>query len=240
MFLQKAVSILYPDQCVSCGAMVEGAHALCGACWTATPFLDGLVCDACGLPLLGEAAGDRALCDDCMSDPRPWDKGRAALLYRDNARRLVLALKHGDRLDLARPCGLWLAPHIPKLRPEGGVVVPVPLHWTRLVLRRFNQAALLVHAATSGTGCLAMPDALIRQRRTPSQEHRTKEDRVKNLDGSMVVNPARVEALCGRDVLIVDDVMTSGATFAEATRALRLAGVARVSVLALARVAKDA
>lgn len=240
MLLQKAVSVLYPDQCVSCGAMVEGVHALCGSCWSSTPFIEGLVCDACGTPLLGDAVGTRVLCDECMASHPPWDRGRSVLLYRDNARRLILAIKHGDRLDLARPAGVWLARSAKELLDDRTVIVPIPLHWTRMVKRRFNQAALLAHAVASETTAKIISDALIRRRRTPSQEHRTRSEREANLEGSMIVNKGRVSALEGRDVLLIDDVLTSGATFREATRALRLAEVGRVSVLALARVAKDA
>ena len=244
MLLQKALSTLYPDQCVSCGAMVEGAHALCGSCWTATPFIDGLVCDACGVPLLGDKADDadaeRPHCDDCMVRPPLWDRGRAAFLYRDNARRMILRLKHGDRIDLARPCGGWLAPLVRELLPPDGVLVPVPLHWTRMVLRRFNQAALLAKAAARETGHMAVPDALLRLKRTPSQENRTREERMVNVGGAMAINPPRAQSIEGRDVLVIDDVMTSGATLTEATRVLREEGASQVSVLALARVAKEA
>ncbi len=239
MLLQKAVSILYPDQCVSCGAMVESAHGLCGACWSETPFIDGLTYDACGVPLLGEAFEDRPLCDDCMTRPPPWDQGRAALLYRDNARRLVLALKHGDRIHLARPCGAWLAGHAREMLGEGGLILPIPLHWTRLVLRRFNQSALLAHAVAKETGHTVLTDAVLRCRRTPSQERRSGDERRANVGGAMALNPKRAHEIRGREVLLLDDVMTSGATFAEATRVLRAAGVGSVSVLALARVAKD-
>ena len=240
MQLQKALSILYPAQCVACGTLVEEAHALCGACWVKTPFIDGLVCDACGVPLLGEAAGARPLCDDCMTAPRPWEKGRAVLVYRDNARRIVLSLKHADRIDLVRPAARWMATRVPALLPADGVIVPVPLHWTRLLTRRFNQAALLARAIGKISEHKVIPDALIRRRRTAVQEHMTREERTRNLDGAMMANPMRVRALAGKPLLLVDDVFTSGATFGEATRAARAAGISSVSVLALARVVKDA
>jgi ComF family protein len=161
------------------------------------------------------------------------------LLYRDNARRLVLALKHGDRIHLARPCGAWLASHAEALLGDRGLILPIPLHWTRLVRRRFNQSALLAHAVAKQTGHSVLTDALVRKRRTPSQEQRSRADRMANVAGAMALNPARADDLKGRDVLLLDDVLTSGATFAEATRVLLAAGVGSVSVLALARVAKD-
>ena len=125
---------------------------LCGDCWRETPFIAGLVCDQCGVPLPGEDAGQRALCDDCMTIARPWDQGRAALLYRDNGRRLVLALKHGDRMDLARPAAAWMLQAArPILQPghAGGagaaaLVAALPA--------RYNQAALLSRGGRTGRG----------------------------------------------------------------------------------------
>jgi ComF family protein len=174
-----------------------------------------------------------------MTIARPWGQGRAALLYRDNARRLVLALKHGDRMDLARPAGAWLhRVAAPILRP-GMLVVPVPLHWTRLFRRRYNQAALLSKAVARLTGLDHCPDALIRSRNTGSQEGRTRDGRFANLADAFRVPPKRERQVEDRDILLVDDVMTSGATFAAATEALYRANVRSVCVLALARVAKD-
>lgn len=238
MQLQKALKVLFPGQCVSCGALVEDVHALCGTCWAQTPFIDGLVCDQCGVPLMGESGGARPLCDDCMDHPPPWRRGRAALIYDGRARSMVLALKHGDRPDIAKSAARWMAARVPELAPPGAILVPVPLHWTRLLRRRFNQSALLARGIGEITGHEVIADGLARRRRTGSQENRTREERLRNVAGSMIAHPGRVPRLEGQDVLLIDDVMTSGATFAEATQALLAAGVASVSVLALARVVK--
>jgi ComF family protein len=239
MQLQKALNVLFPGQCVACGDLVEEAHALCGACWSETPFIDGLVCDVCGQPLLGEGDGSRPLCDDCMAHPRAWSRGRAALIYRGRARRMVLALKHGDRPDIAKPAARWMAPRAQELLPPDGLIVPVPLHWTRLLKRRFNQAALLARGIGGITRHEVLADGLARRRRTGSQENRNRDERALNVAGSMIAHPGRTHLLEGRSILVIDDVMTSGATFAEAAKALLAAGAAEVSVLALARVVKD-
>jgi len=105
MGMQDLLHMIYPPQCLTCDARVTTDFGLCGPCWAQTPFIAGLVCDQCGTPLQGDAEEQQALCDDCLTIARPWSQGRAALLYKDNARRMVLAFKHGDRLDLARPCG---------------------------------------------------------------------------------------------------------------------------------------
>lgn len=242
MGLQSALRLIYPAQCLSCGARVEQEHALCPECWRDTPFVAGTVCDACGVPLPGvegmDPAGTPVHCDDCLRLARPWQRGRAAMLYAGTARRLVLGLKHGDRLDLARACGRWLAAAAaPILRPDM-LVAPVPLHWTRLLRRRYNQSAILAQALAAEAGLDGCPDLLIRRRRTPTQEGRDLAGRHANLDGALALHPRRSVQAEGRHVLLVDDVMTSGATLAAAADACLAGGAAEVDVAVLARVEK--
>ena len=239
MRLQGALQLLYPPQCISCSGPVQSDFGLCTDCWRETPFISGLCCDKCGVPLPGQDAEEHALCDDCMTIARPWDQGRAALMYRDNGRRLVLALKHGDRMDLARPASGWMLKAVRPILKPGMLVVPVPLHWVRLFRRRFNQAALLSRAVAKAADLDHCPDALLRTRTTGSQEGKTRDARFANLVGAFRVPRARERRIEGRDILLVDDVMTSGATFAAATEALLASGARSVSVLGLARVAKD-
>lgn len=237
--MQTALGILYPTQCASCRSFVEARDSLCGTCWSETPFLTGLVCDCCGVPLMGEEAGARALCDTCLETPRIWARGRAALEYRDNARRIVLGLKHGDRIDLARPASKWMAAAAQDLLTPDTCLVPVPLHWLRRVRRRYNQSVLLARGIAQITGMDHIPDALQRTRKTIPQDGMTPAQRHANLADAMRPNPRRASELRGRDVILVDDVMTSGATFTAAAAACRAAGVNTISVLALARVVKD-
>ncbi len=237
--MQRAWQIIYPPQCISCDALMGEEHALCGDCWRETPFITGLVCDACGTPLPGEEDTVEALCDDCMTIARPWDKGRAAVLYKGNARRLVLALKHGDRLELAKPMARWLVSAVrPILRPDM-VVVPVPAHRTRLFSRRYNQAALIANEMAKLSELTTVPDALTRIRPTIVQDGMGRDARFSNMSGAIAPDPKRGAQLGGRAVLLVDDVMTSGATLAAATEACHAAGASLVCVSALARVAKD-
>lgn len=244
MGLQKLVQFVLPHQCVGCGTMVADDRGLCGPCWAATPFIVGLVCDGCGLPLPGDAGEPAAAapprCDDCLADPRPWSRGRAAMLYRDNARRLVLALKHGDRLDLARPASRWMAAAATPILEPGSIAVPVPSHWIRLLRRRYNQAAILAQGVARLTGIEVCPDALVRVRRTETQEGKGRDDRRANVSEAIRPHPQRGKRLAGRPVLLVDDVMTSGATLAASAEAALAAGASSVSVLVLARVGRDA
>ena len=238
--MQAVLHFLFPPQCLGCKALVTSDFGLCPRCWADTPFIAGLVCDACGRPLPGADEGERCLCDDCLRTPRPWAQGRAAMLYRDRARQLVLALKHGDRMDIARPAGKWLAQAAAPILVADMIVAPVPLHWTRLFRRRYNQAALMSAGLARQTGLEHCPDLLTRRRATPSQDRRGRDARFLNLEQAITVTPRHASRIRGRAVLLVDDVMTSGATLGAAAEACTAAGARSVSVVVLARVAKEA
>ena len=240
MGLQAMLQLVYPPQCLACDALVTSDFGLCGKCWRETPFIAGLVCDGCGIPLPGEDQGVPLQCDDCLTLARPWAQGRAAMLYKDNGRKLVLKLKHADRLDLAKPAGAWLLRAArPMLRPDM-LVAPVPLHWLRLLRRRYNQSALLSASLAKLAGLSHCPDLLQRHRNTQSQGGRDRLARFENMQDAIRAHPRRHAMIKGRHVLLVDDVMTSGATLAAAADACLAGGAKEVSVLALARVAKDA
>ena len=238
MKFQTALRVLYPSKCVSCGERVESDFGLCGPCWRDTPFIEGLCCDSCGVPLPGES-DETEHCDACRSIARPWSRGRAAFVYRGNGRKLVLGLKRGDRHDIVRPAALWLARAAQPLLRENTLIAPIPLHWTRLLKRRFNQSALLAQALARRIDAAFCPDLLIRSVRTESLEGKSFEARFSTLGGAINAHPKRRHRMVGRHVLLVDDVMTSGATMAAAAEACFAAGACEVSALTLARVAKD-
>lgn len=239
--MQSLIQLLYPPQCVMCDAKTESDFGLCGPCWSETPFIGGLCCDGCGAPLKGEEAPDeRVLCDDCMIIARPWSKGRAALVYKDIARRLVLSLKHGDRTDLVRAAGPWMAKAAAPLITPETLVIPIPLHRFRLLRRRFNQAALLAEGLAKHSNSDCCVDALVRTKRTAPLEGHNRDQRFEALRGAISANRKRISQIKGRKILLIDDVTTSGATFAAATEACFAAGADDVCVLALARVVKDA
>lgn len=238
-WLKNAIDLILPNQCAACGELVEGGGVLCGTCWRQTPFIAGLVCDGCGVPLPGaDDAG--VLCDECLAWPPAWSRGRAALIYRDTAKRMVLALKHGDRLDLVGPASEWMARAAAPLLTPGTVIVPVPVHRWRLMRRRYNQAALLAHGIARETRLTCVPDGLRRERPTGSQDGKSREQRYANLEGVFRVESKRAKQVARKPVLLVDDVMTSGATLTGCTEALREAGASDVSTVVLARVVRDA
>lgn len=239
MGLQGLLHLIYPPQCLTCGARVTSDFGLCGDCWRDTPFITGLVCQHCGVPLPGEDSQTNVLCDDCLTMARPWTAGRAALLYKDNARKLVLALKHGDRLDLARPAAEWMFKAAAPMLVQGMLVAPIPLHWMRLVKRRYNQAALLSSRIAKMAALDHCADLLQRRRNTGSQDGLTRDGRFSNMATALTLHPRQASKVAGRHVLLVDDVMTSGATLAAGAEACVAAGASGVSVLVMARVAKD-
>ncbi len=240
MGLQALLHLVYPPQCITCGARVTSDFGLCADCWRDTPFITGLVCQTCGIPLPGEDRQEDVLCDDCLTVARPWSAGRAAMLYKDNGRKLVLALKHGDRLDLARPAADWMFKAVQPILVPDMLVAPVPLHWLRLIKRRYNQAAVLSARIAKLAKLHHAPDLLQRRRNTGSQDGLSRDGRFANMSDALTLHPRRAGLVEGRHILLVDDVMTSGATLAAGAEACVAAGAIGVSVLVMARVAKDA
>lgn len=238
--MQSLLNVVFPPQCINCGARVEKDFGLCGPCWRDTPFISGVICDACGIPLPGEQTQAKEICDDCMTIARPWSQGRASLVYKDNGKKLVMALKHGDRLDLAKPLTTWMAKAGGDLIKEDSVLVPIPAHPLRLMKRRYNQAAILANALSRALQRDTIPDLLSRVRHTTPQENMSRKQRFANM--AEAIKPAKYGPLklAGRPVILVDDVVTSGATMAAAAEACHALGARRVDILALARVAKDA
>ncbi len=217
---------------------MDSDFGLCGDCWRDTPFIGGTVCDACGVPLPGGQGEAAARCDQCLSHPPPWNRGRAVMLYAGTARRLVMQLKHGDRQDIAAPAARWLAEAAQGLTRPDMLIAPVPLHRWRLLGRGYNQSALLTRRLGPHLGLRDIPDLLQRPRATPSLDGKSRTERQGILAEAIRVTPRHAGAVAGRPVLLVDDVMTSGATFSAATGALLAAGSGPVTVLALARVGK--
>ena len=178
------------------------------------------------------------LCGACIRRPPEFERARAVFRYNDRSRRLVLGFKHGDRLHGAPAYGKWMARAGAALLAEASMVAPVPLHWTRLFRRRYNQAALLGAALARESRIPYVPDLLIRRRRTPSQGRLNAAERHRNMRGAFALRQRYATLLKGRRVLLIDDVFTTGATVGACARVLLKAGAAGVDVLTLARVVR--
>jgi len=226
---------LLPPRCLCCGTAVDRQGGLCPHCWTGLSFIAPPFCACCGLPFEYEAQ-DGNLCGACLAEPPAFARARAVLVYDDGSRPLVLGFKHGDRIHAAGAYGGWLARAGADLLGDADLLVPVPLHWGRLFRRRYNQAALLAQALSRRTGVAAVPDLLLRQRATPTQGGLDRKGRHRNVKGAFRLRDRR--SVAGKRVVLVDDVLTTGATLAECARVLTRAGAARVDALTLARVVK--
>jgi ComF family protein len=242
MLLRLLDSVL-PPLCLGCNEIVAEPGALCAACWPSFSFIAAPHCSRCGTPF-AEPVGDEAQCGACLRRPPRFRKARAALVYDDKSRRLVLPFKHGDRTDMARACGRWMARAGGELVAEAELIAPVPLHWRRLFTRRYNQAVLLARAVArtaeqEGRARLA-PDLLRRARWTGSQAGLKADERRTNVRRAFALHPRWREAVKDKAVLLVDDVLTTGATVEACALALQRAGARHVDVLTLARVVRPA
>ena len=229
------LDVLLPHRCLRCGTAVDAAGVLCPDCWSELSFLGEPCCACCGLPF-GYFVGEGALCAGCIRNRPLFDRARAALRYDDGSRPMILALKHRDRTETAPVLARWMVRTAGELIAEADCIVPVPLHWTRLFARRFNQSALLAQAIARIGDKRFEPMALRRARRTPSQGRLGRSARLRNVRGAFSVPPGMVLRIRDKRVLLVDDVMTTGATVSACARALRTRGAAAVDVLTLARV----
>ena len=239
---RRAVDIVLPPRCLGCGAVVADPGAVCPDCWAGIDFIAPPLCACCGLPFEYETGrdgdGSDAICGECARRPPLFGRARSVMTYSDSSRRLVLAFKHADRTDAAPVWGRWLARAGADVLADADVLVPVPLHRRRLISRRYNQAALMAQALGRETGLPVAVDALVRTRPTPSQGRMNRSQRQRNVVGAFAVRPRGINAVKGRRIVLVDDVMTTGATLSACTRPLLSAGAANVDVLTLARVTR--
>ncbi len=232
---RAALDSLLPPRCLACGTVVQESGQLCAACWPRLAFLAPPHCACCGLPFAYDP-GPAALCGACSGRPPAYARARAVLRYDEASRDLILAFKHADRTDAAPAFARWLQRAGAELLADCDLILPVPLHPRRLFRRRYNQAALLALALGRLAGKPVAVDLLRRRRNTPPQGHRSRAERQRNVAGAFALAPGAAERLQGRRLLLLDDVMTTGATLEAAARTLQGGGAAAVDALALARV----
>jgi ComF family protein len=230
--LRTALDVALPPLCPACREPVED-QALCAGCWSKLSFIARPYCERLGIPFAYDA-GPGLLSMQAMADPPAYNRARAAVRYDDIARALVHAFKYGDRIDLAPTLGRWTAGR--ELLAEADALIPVPLHWRRLWARRFNQSASLAKAISAASGVPVLHAALKRVKATAHQVGLSQSERAGNVQGAFRVPPESKAEIGGRRLVLVDDVLTSGATVDACTRALLRAGAANVDVLVFARV----
>jgi ComF family protein len=235
--LRAAADVVMPplalDAARRAGAMQS--PGMTAAAWAKLAFIEAPVCDGCGAPQVYDAGAD-ARCPACLARRRAFDRVRAAVSYDDASRDLILKLKRADRTDLAGLFALWLSRAARDLIEDADAVIPVPLHPMRLITRRFNQAAEIARPLARRAGLAYLPGVLIRRRDTPSQGGRSASGRRRNMQAAFAVPPRAWPLVEGRRVLLVDDVLTTGATAEACARVLKAAGARAVHVATVARV----
>ncbi|MHA1536678.1 MAG: double zinc ribbon domain-containing protein [Alphaproteobacteria bacterium] len=241
LFLRRAggvvLDVLLPPRCLSCGVVVDRQGTICPGCWSELAFLSEPLCACCGYPFAFDP-GPEAECGACAQGRPAFGRARAVLAYDDLSRGLVLGLKHGDRTHLAPALGVLMARAGAELLGHGEIIVPVPLHRRRLWRRRYNQASLLALAVGRAGGLPMAPDALVRRKPTASLGHMSPSARRRALRGAFAVPKNRRQQIIGKRVILVDDVLTTGATAEACARCLKRAGAATVELLVFARVVR--
>ncbi len=237
----KAVlDVLLPPQCPITGELVDRPGALSGKGWAQLQFIEAPQCGRCGLPFPYDPAPDvSVLCGNCARKEPVYDLARAPLVYDDISARLILRFKYGDRTDGVAQFCRWMKEAGRELWSEHDVLVPVPLHYGRLVRRRFNQAAVLASGLAKTTGLTSDPVLIKRRRATPQQKGLGYRARHRNVQGAFTIEKKRHAGVRGGRFVLVDDVLTSGATLEACARLLKGHGAQKVSVVTIARVVSE-
>ena len=230
-----SADMLFPPVCPGCRRQIAEPGTLCGQCWPKLRFLEKPWCEVMGTPFSHDF-GAGFLSAEAIANPPPFRRARAAVAHNGVARDMVHGLKYSDRTDLARWMARWMVRAGAELIEDADVVVPVPLHWTRFLRRRFNQSAELARAVASQTGRQLAPLAVKRVKATRQQVGLALGERQDNVRAAFKIPPQAEIDIAGRRVLLIDDVYTTGATVSAATKALLKGGAGAVDVLTFARV----
>lgn len=237
--LAPVADLVYPPRCPLCGTAITAQTGLCASCWGELAIPGEPCCTACQRPFPDGMAAE-TLCAPCLADPPRHDGVAAGTLYNEASRKLVLAFKHGHRIAMAPMLARLITARLPAEVGPGWTMVPVPLHRWRLWRRGFNQAALLARELARLRGADLLVDALERRKQTPSLGGLGKAARARALSGAIVANPRRADRLRGAKLVLVDDVLTSGATSHACVAALKRAGAEKVVIACFARVLDEA
>lgn len=233
--LKWAADLLLPPRCIACNDVVSGQVQVCAPCWKGLQFIEAPLCPVSGLPFPFDP-GAGALSPDVLAHPPAYGRARAALVYDDASGRLISRLKYGDRLDAVPVLARWMVRAGHALLAEADVVAPVPLHGTRLFQRRFNQSAALAQEIARIAARPFVPDLLVRVRATRAQVGLSASARRRNVAGAFALKPGKGPLVAGSHVLLIDDVLTTGATVEACAKKLIAEGAASVDILTLARV----
>lgn len=240
MILKVMLNLIVPPRCPISGTLVDETGQLYSAVWNDIHFISAPYCKICGVPFSADmGADDDMVCAPCLKHPPQYDNARAGVVYDDITRQLVLRYKHGDHLYLTRSFVPWIESGASDVIALSDVIIPVPLHWTRLMKRRYNQSALLAKDIAARHMKVYDPFLLKRVKATPPQGKRGVKERYNNVKKAFFIPEKKRIRLEGKTVLLIDDVMTSGATVNECAKTLKAHGARAVYVAAIARAVKQ-
>ncbi len=237
-FVSGVVDYALPPVCGNCQEPVLNSNGLCGACWATLTFISDPCCACCGYPF-DYFVEDGVLCGECLRSPKSFDHCRAALSYDDHSKDMVIGFKHADRTDLTQLFTRWIALAGPEVIEGVDFIAPVPLHPRRLLSRRYNQSGLLAQKIARSHKKKYLPDLLIRTRNTSSQGHLSQRARWKNVGTAFQINPKFADRIQDKNIVLIDDVYTTGATLEACSRVLKKQKVAKINALVLARVLRE-
>lgn len=238
--IPQIIDLVLPPRCIVSGEIVDQQGMISAEAWAGLNFIADPQCHRCGFPFDFDdgSINEGNICLACSKSPPLFDKARSALVYDDASRDIILGFKHGDQTESV-PCFVpWLMQVGQSIVDRSDYIIPVPLHRFRLMKRRFNQAGLMAQYLSKASHISTMLDGLVRQRATETQGHLNSNERKKNVKNAFAVNPKHKDFLKSKNILLIDDVYTTGATINECTKVLLKAGVSSVNILTLARVVK--
>lgn len=231
--LADGLNLVLPPRCPVTGGIVDMQGMISSDAWRELVFIADPLCAHCGVPLAFETEGN-ARCVTCLETPPIYHCARAALQYNDISRDLVLGFKHGDKTHIVQSFIPWLKQAGREMLGQADYLIPVPLYPARLIMRRYNQAALIADALSKSVNIAHLPTAMKRVRATPSQGHLTSDERMKNMQAAFDIPPKYRKMIKGKSLILIDDVLTTGATVNECAKVLYHHGARQVNVLTLA------
>lgn len=230
----KILDIIFPPCCISCGENVNESGTICHKCWGEINFISDPQCNICGFPFDFEISNN-PICAACAKEKPHFSKARAVFLYDDSSKKMVTSFKYTDRIENRKAYAKWMARIGENLIADADFLIPVPIHLRKLISRKYNQAGLLAQEISKISGKKTVTNALIRKKHTIKQASLNRRIRFQNISGAFNVNDKFSTILEGKRILLIDDVITTGATADECAKILKKARVANVDVLTLAK-----
>jgi ComF family protein len=243
--LNSIVSVILPPRCALTGEIVDRPGMISATAWASLTFIAPPCCHSCGAPF--DVDHDAVDIDDiaymqcgaCLAHPPAFDQARSAIVYDEGSRDLLLTFKHGDQTHLTATFTPWLQTILSQQQWNADMIIPVPLHWTRLFKRRYNQSALLAKSLSDMTNIPVMMSILKRKRATQSQGHLSAKEREDNVKGAFFIPDQYNDIIKDKKIILIDDVFTTGATINECAKTLKKQGASDVLVLTIARAVRD-